>query len=287
MSVKYFSCPDGSTIEIKQCYKECRMKERCMCLPALKAVGNQRKWTGKPSVTQLLKGTRESYLQIINDTTIDPFKQIASMIGTNSHSLMENNSPNGWLSEVRLEDDITSGQFDAVDLKNKTLWDFKFFGAYKIAMVLGHRPRWIADGVYQRGANKGKTKWVQKFEEGGVKDTLEIAIQLSYYRKLLKEHGVDIDKIKVQICLRGGLDKTAKSYGLDKQAYVIDIFPLSEHLVSRYMQAKYNALMKALQTNTMPDICKPKDRWSNDRKCKEYCNVNMFCPHYIENYKDN
>lgn len=281
MPAKFFKCPDGQKIEIEQCYKKCRMAERCMLLPVLKAVGKTRPWHRKPSVTQLLKDTRQTYLEIVNDYAIDPQKGIASMIGTNSHSLMENNVPNGFLSEVRLEDDITSGQFDAYDMKNKTLIDFKFFGAYRIAMALGKRPKWVSKGTYSRGVNKGKPKWVQEFVDGGIRDVLEISKQLSYYKVLMKAHGLEVKDIKVQMLIRGGLDKTAKSYGLDRMSYVIRLNGISERWIRIYMKAKYDKLMKALETKKLPPVC--KDRW-NDLKCKEYCSVNEFCPYYKERY---
>lgn len=281
MPAKYFRCPDGEKIEIKDCYKDCRMCERCMVLPVLKSVGKTRPWYGKPSVTQLLKDTRQTYLEIKNDYAIDPQKSIASMIGTNSHSLMEGNVPNGFLSEVRLEDDITSGQFDAYDMKNKTLIDFKFFGAYRIAMALGKRARWVNKGVYVRGAKKGQPKWEQVYQDGGVRDVLEISKQLSYYKYLMKQHGLEVNEIKVQMLIRGGLDKTAKSYGLDRMSYVIRLNGISERWIRLYMKAKYDRLMKALETDELPPLC--KDRW-NDLRCKDYCSVNEFCPYYQEKY---
>ena len=281
MPATHFKCPDGEKIPIEQCYKNCRMCERCMVLPVLKSVGKTRAWYGKPSVTQLIKDTRQTYLEIKHDYAIDPQKSIASMIGTNSHSLMEGNVPNGYLSEVRFEDDITSGQIDAYDVKNKTLIDFKFFGAYRIAMALGHRKRWVNDGYYVRGANKGKPKWKEVYEPNRVRDVLEISKQLSYYRYLMREHGLEVKDIKVQMLIRGGLDKTAKSYGLDRMSYVIRINGISDKWIRIYMKAKYDRLMKALETNEMPPVC--KDRW-NDLRCKDYCSVNEFCPYYQEKY---
>lgn len=260
-----------------------------MALPAIYSVSHQRKWTGKPSVTQLIKPTLPAYLEIVNDFTIEPMKQIASMIGTQSHSLMEGNVPNGWLSEVRLEDDITSGQFDAYDCKTQTLWDYKFFGAFRVARALGHKSRWVNKGVYVRGAKKGQPKWEEVFEPGGVRDVLEIAIQLSYYKILLEKHNLPVKDIKVQMFLRGGLDTTAKRYGCTQQAYIVPIHPLSEHWVRPFMKAKYNALMKALETNELPSVCSKRDRWDSsksypDRRCKDWCSVNEFCPYYQEKY---
>lgn len=289
MPAKYFKCSDGNTCEISKCLKQCRLNQRCMALPALTAVSHQRKWTGKPSVTQLIKPTRPAYLEIVNDFTIEPMNQIASMIGTQSHSLMEGNVPNGWLSEVRLEDDITSGQFDAYDCSSQTLWDYKFFGAFRVARALGHRSRWVNKGVYVRGAKKGQPKWEEVFEAGGVRDVLEIAIQLSYYKILLEKHNLPVKDIKVQMFLRGGLDATAKRYGCTQQAYIVPIHPISQRWVRTYMKAKYDALMEALGTNKLPPVCSKRDRWDSsksypDRKCRDWCSVNVFCPYYQEKY---
>ena len=278
---KYFKCPDGEKCEMKECFKKCRMKERCMLLPVLKAVGKTREWRGKPSVTQLLKDTRQTYLEITNDYSIDPDKSIASMIGTNSHSLMENNVPNNFLSEVRLEDEITSGQFDAYDMETKTLIDFKFFGAYRIAKALGKQMKWQMNGYYQRGINKGKPKWQQVMVDGGVRDVMEISKQLSYYKYLMKLMGLKVKNIMVQMLVRGGLDKTAKSYGLTKMSYPIRLNGVSEHWIRVYMKAKYNRLMYALKHKELPPLC--KNRW-NDLRCKDYCGVNEFCPYYQEKY---
>ena len=288
MPAKWFTCPNGNQVEIKECLKGCPNGERCMVVPGLKAVGKTRAFYGLPSVTQLLQPTLSAYLAIKYDYAINPMNAIASMIGTQSHSLMENNSPNGWLSEVRLADDICSGQFDAVDLRNKTLIDFKFFGAYRVAGALGYRGRWQKVGQYVKGKNKGQDKWQMVYEPGGVRDILEIAIQLSYYRKLLADHGIDVDKIKVQMFVRGGLDKVAQSYGLTRMSYVIPIFPLPIRHVRKFMQIKHDRLMNALESGICPPVCSESERWSSksrpDYKCHNYCNSNINCPYYQEHY---
>lgn len=280
MPAKFFKCPDGQQIKMKDCFKECRMKDRCMLLPVLYAVGKTRRWYGKPSVTQLIKDTRQTYLEIMNDYAINPLNSIASMIGTNSHSLMEGNCPNNYLSEVRFEDDLTSGQIDAYDCKNKTLIDFKFFGAYRIMRALGKQLKWKAN-VWSRGSKKGQTKWEQVAVDGATRDVLEISKQLSYYKVLMAKSGLKVKDIWVQLLIRGGLDKTAKSYGLDRVSYPIKINGISKHWITIYMQAKWHMLKTALDTKTLPPIC--KSRW-NDLKCKEYCSVNEFCSYYQEKY---
>jgi hypothetical protein len=265
-----------------ECFKKCRMKERCMLLPVLKAVGKTRAWYGKPSVTQLLKDTRQTYLEITNDYTIDPNNAIASMIGTNSHSLMEGNRPNNYLSEVRLANKYTSGQFDAYDMETKTLIDFKFFGAYRVAKALGKKLVWKANGVWQRGIHKGKTKFEQVAIDGAPRDVLEISEQLSYYKVLMESKGLKVKNIMVQMLVRGGLDKTARGYGLTRMSYPIKLNGISKHWIKIFMKAKYDKLMNALKTKTLPPVC--KKRW-NDLKCKQYCGVNEFCPYYKEKYQ--
>ena len=289
MPATKFICPDGNECNISNCLEECRMSERCMVLPALKAAGRPHFSNGKFSVTTLIKPTIQVYLENKYDYAINPLNTVASMIGTSSHSLMENNKCVGWLSEDRFDSDIASGSPDAVDLKNGILWDFKFFNSYRVATLLGYRPKWKKTGVYQRGINKGKDKWVQVFEAGGIRDIMDIAKQLSYYKVLLEEHNIKINKINASVFIRSGLDKTAKSYGLTKVNYTVPIFPIHTSLIKKYFQMKYDRLKYALDNDIMPKHCSKKDRWDNsksypDRKCKNYCSVNKFCPYYIDKH---
>jgi hypothetical protein len=120
-------------------------------------------------------------------------------------------------------------------------------------------------------------------------DVLEIAIQLSYYKILMEKHNLPVDKIYVQMFLRGGLDRAARSYGLTQQAYRIPIFPLSKQWVEAYMKEKHRLLLDALDKQEMPKVCSKKERWDTsksypDRKCQDWCSVNSFCPYYIEKY---
>lgn len=260
-----------------------------MSLPALTSAANAtRHWFGKPSVTQLIKPTRQTYLEIVNDYAIDPMGGIAAMIGTNSHKAFEESQPNGWLAEVRLEDDITSGQFDAYDCKNQILWDWKFFGAFRIARALGYTPRWNKR-IVTRGKDKGKEKWEQVFEPGGVRDIREIAIQLNYYRYLMEQHGIHVKAINVNMFVRGGVDATAKKYGITQPGYIVPINFVSLKWVRMYMKAKYDRLMEAIEKQEIPPVCSKRDRWDTsksypDRKCRDWCDVHEFCPYWQENY---
>lgn len=285
-----FKCPNSDKeVAFDGCVHFPVCGSRCLALPAIQSVINSiRPWKGKPSVTQLLKPTRQVYLEITKDYYIDPMGSIAAMIGTNSHKAFEDNVPNGWLSEVRLEDDITSGQFDAYDCTTGTLWDWKFFGAFRIAKALGLRSRW-EQYTFKRGKKKGETEWRQVYEMGGVRDVREIAIQLNYYRYLMENHGLHVNSIKVNMFVRGGIDATAKKYGITQAGYVVPINFISLSWVRRYMTMKYDALMRALDTDIVPPVCSKRDRWDTsksypDRKCRDYCSVNKYCDYYIENY---
>jgi len=254
-----------------------------MALPGLLAVTRSRQFYGKPSVTQLLQPTRQAYLLITTDQTINPDKSLSSMIGTNSHSLMERNMPNGWVSEVRFEDDICSGQIDAYDSISKTLVDFKFYGAYVLAKKIGHKPTYGATGEYYvRGPKKGQAKWGATWEPSEP-DILEPQRQLSYYRVLLENHGFQVNKLKLQMFLRGGLDATARSYGLTRFSNPIDLPIIPKEEIRAYMKEKHDSLMYALDNQEMPPVC--EDRWSNDMKCTTYCGCNISCPYYLEKHK--
>lgn len=210
------------------------------------------------------------------------------MIGTNSHKAFEEAQPKGWLAEVRLEDDITSGQFDAYDCKNQILWDWKFFGAFRISKALGFKAKWQRR-IVTRGKDKGKEKWEQVFEPGGVRDIREIAIQLNYYRYLMENHGIHVKAINVNMFVRGGVDATAKKYGIKQPGYIVPINFISLKWVRAYMKAKYDRLMEALEKQEIPPVCSKRDRWDNskyypDRKCRDWCDVHEFCPYWQEHY---
>ena len=257
-----FVCPNGEHKRFEECMGDC--PSRCMALPALKSAATQRNWTGKPSVTQLLKPTRQTFLEITKEYYISPMNGIAAMIGTNSHKAFEDNVPNNWMAEVRLENDIVSGQFDAYDCKNGILWDWKFFGAYRIARAIGMTSKW-QKRVIKRGKDKGKEKWEQVFVSGGVRDVMDIAKQLSYYKVLMEDNGLTVNAINVNMFVRGGIDATAKKYGITQAGYIVPIHPISRHWVERYFQHKHRLLMEALENNVLPPVCSKKDRWDSSK----------------------
>ncbi len=60
-----------------------------MSLQTLRNISDQRKWTGKPSTTQLLKGTREVYLELTQQYHISPKDSVFMLFGTEVHGGLE------------------------------------------------------------------------------------------------------------------------------------------------------------------------------------------------------
>ena len=84
-----------------------------MFLPTLRAVAAalDRKLP-KATVTELLCGTRETYLKQTTEYAVNPQQQLYALHGTAVHTINEAHTEGNMLSEERLADEITSGQFD-------------------------------------------------------------------------------------------------------------------------------------------------------------------------------
>ena len=256
-----------------------------MSLPALlSAEKSTHHWFGRPSVTTLLKPTRMTYLEMTTDYYIDPLGGIAAMIGTVSHKAFEDHSPDGWMAEHRMTDDITSGCFDAYDKTTHTLWDWKFFRARRIAMALGMQRSFTMRTV-TRGKYKGEHRPKEVWSPGGVRQVMDIAKQLNYYRYMMENEGLPVESIKVNMFLRSSVDAEAKAMGLTKPAYIVPINFISKHWIRRFFKAKYDRLMHALESKELPPPCKKSERWSNgktypNRRCADWCSVNENCEFY-------
>ena len=112
MPATKFICPNGEKVDIEECLRKCNQGRRCMFLPTLRAIAKSldRK-IRQPSVTELIAGVRETYLKKVTEYAVDPFSVLYSLQGQAIHTIHEKNAE-GILSEVRLEDGITSGRLD-------------------------------------------------------------------------------------------------------------------------------------------------------------------------------
>jgi hypothetical protein len=293
--------------------EDCRLKDslplgRCKADPYLSRLARPRKWTGHPSTTQLLKGTREAWLEITKDYYINPDDMAYAFAGTFSHAVLERfASSEGNLLEERLRDDICSGQFDFYSGKSGVLYDYKTWGSYKVQQALGIKQsfKWIPkkkDGkiMYTKGEN-GKSKvafWDKKpslvydCEVTRTFGVLDTSIQLSDYRDKIRRilpEGYEVKKMGIQvICRESGLS-VQRERGITEKAPLIPLNGISSVWVQRYMGRKRDLLLEALDKGYMSP-CRRSSRWYPKEphkptfkealtclKCSKYCNVKPFC----------
>lgn len=281
MPAKWFMCPDGEQIEISKCLKSCRLcyelpAGRCLSVRTLRLIAEQRIWNGTPSTTQLLKGTREAYLEIVEDYTIDPQQALFRVHGTKAHALLDQFTGDNELGEIRLTDDRCSGQFDFYD--DGVLYDSKTWGSYKIMKALGMYQVEIDTGiVYKTGSKKGLPKIKKEWRDDGRKDRLDTAIQMNDYRMKLESAGFPVHTMIIEALCRDGNSYIAKSRGIEQNGFLIPINRISDRWISRYINAKAKALKTALETGEVPPLCRPRETWKNRTKCEKYCNVSEKC----------
>ena len=289
-----FICPDGHKIKFEDCFRECRLKDclpcgRCKALPFLRKVSRQREWTGEPSTTQLIRGTRESWLKITKEYYINPDDNAFMILGTNSHAILEKFGQGDHLTEERLRDEICSGAFDFYDGETQTLYDYKTWGSYKVMQALGIRaievPETDESGqviLKKSGKNKGEPKTKKVFVSGDsasrINALLETSIQLSDYREKLLEilpRGYSVKSMAVQVISRDSGLMVSTMRGIEEKAPLIPINGISSHWIKKYLKRKKEMLLDALKNGYAPK-CRARETW-NGRKCNGYCEVSEIC----------
>lgn len=283
MPATQFICPNGDRLKIEECLKQCKQGQRCMFLPTLRAIAKSldRK-IRQPSVTELIVGVRETYLKKVTEYAVEPFGVLYSLQGQAIHSIHEKNAE-GILSEVRLEDGITSGRLDLygnlLDEGDGILGDLKVTNSYKLMRALGIYKVDVETGeIYKTGLKKGQMKTRKEFRYDGVRDTLDWTIQLNYYRKLLEKEGYPVKRMVIQTLCRDSNLKTAAERGITEKSYLIEINRISDCWLTKYFTKKLEMLQNAIETKQLPPICNVRERW-NDRKCLEYCAARENCPY--------
>ena len=286
MPATKFICPNGQQIKISECLKSCPNLQRCMFLPTLRAVANSldRK-ISEPTVTELIAGVRETFLKKTSEYAVDPSSVLYALQGQAIHSINECHSHGEILSEERLKDEITSGQFDLfgkiIDSDDGVLGDLKVTSSYKLMKALGIYKVDVPTGdFFKTGAKKGQPKTRKEFRYDGVKDVLEWAIQLNYYRMLLEKQGFKVSKMFIQAICRDSNLRIALERGIDKSVYIIPIHKISDCWLKKYFNHKAKVLRKALEKNFLSPLCSHRERWSN-RKCLDYCAAREHCPYSL------
>lgn len=273
-----FECPDGEKIRIEKCLESCRMAGRCVAKPTLMLMSKRRPWKGKISATQGLNGTRMEYLKITHDFSEKPTDRAFALLGTFHHLKMQGVSVPESLSEEWLEDEAGTGMFDFYDAEEKTLYDFKTCGCFKINRALGKvKQEEIDPGAepYKSGPRKGlprtRTVWSM-----GEPDTFEWQMQLSRYAWMIRDAGFEVKEAIIQATARDFNSQSARQYGLDRQIYLIQVDILSRESVMSYYEVKQTALLSALSEKVMPPPCGARETWDG-RRCAGYCSVWQYC----------
>ena len=260
MPAKYFICPNKEQIEIDHCLEQCLSeKGRCLSLPTLYSIGEQREWTGTPSTTQLIKGTRQAYLEITESYAINPKDMAFTLLGTRHHQRLEVIAKKlKMIAEKKLTGAVT-GIIDLLEpdeLNNGyfKLTDYKTWGSYAVAKALG-----------------------LKGNKNGDPDMLETELQQNHYRLKLEALGFPISRMQIQATVRDGGTFSARNNGIEDKILVIPIKFMDNNYIQDYFDTKRQNLLQALEDNSLPSMCGWEERWGN-RKCLGFCDVVRFCP---------
>lgn len=266
----HFICPNRTKTSIKQCLEKCPFDERCAPLSFLKMCADERIWNGKPSVTQLLRGTREAYLKIEKDYAENPQDQVFKIIGSKGHLSLEKY---GLDPEHPLEFEGITGIPDEIENEGDeyTMIDYKTSGSYKVAQVIGM----IA---VETGEVGPRGKAIKRYEiDSSSVNWGDWQLQFNMYRIMIEAKiGITIKKIKAFLPVRDGNTSIAKSRGIDKNFYYVEVPFLEVDDVLKYFRKKRDALLEHLKIGTLPPPCTPEEAW-NGNKCKGYCSVVEHC----------
>lgn len=286
-----YKCPDGGIIKIEDCLKQCRLVGkmnpvtgmpyvpcgRCLSAPTLRKIAEQREWTGKPSTTQCLRGTREAYLMLTHNYAIEPKSMMFALLGTQTHANLEHGMDDGDLGEQRLDDGVSTGAFDFYSPENGgTLFDYKTYGSYVAAKTMGMGTQKVLVGHYKNG----KPRYRTVITYGNAKHMFDLAVQMNDYRmKIESILHKPVANMVCEIIVRDGNTYMATSRGVTENAYLVPVGKISDCWMKRYMEKKAGDLIKALETKTLPPPCKTRECWGGN-KCEKFCAVNKFCDAY-------
>lgn len=277
-----YYCPDGKTIKIDECLTKCRLDQRCLSKPTLKKISEQREWTGIPSTTQLLNGTRYTMLIITKKYYIKPQSMAYALLGTKFHQSLENHENFPCMEQGFIAGNMT-GKLDYYELEDKTLIDYKTWGSYKVKKALGLVSKKIIDpsgARYKRsgkGYKAGDKKKITIWEKDETQiDCWEAEYQLNRYRIWLENENNEVEKMFVEVTVRDGGIQAAVNNGITEKMYLIPIKRIDNEYILNYFNNKIKALRNALATGKAPR-CSDKECWNGIRCSEEYCPVIRFC----------
>ena len=286
--LKFFVCSYGR-IPVEDCLRKCPGGDRCLSLPTLIQISWQRPWEGKPSITQLLNGTRMAYLEIIKDYAVKPDDMAFALLGTRHHFRLDKIAKKiDALSEEKLEDEETKGTLDLLvpdettDEEKYLLYDYKTSGSFKVAKALGLTAIKVPSPteVYEKSGSWGKAgtpKMLTIWDQNPAHvDMWDWELQLNAYRLKVEKIGFSISKMFIQVTARDGGTFIAENRGVMKNIYLIPVKRLDDEKVGAYFVTKASNLLNALNRKELPPPCNDQENWEGNR-CKSYCNVWEWC----------
>ena len=292
--LEFFTCPDEQTTKVKDCISKCRMDARCLTMPTLTLLAEEREWNGIPSTTQLINGTQMEFLKLTMPYTIDPDKRAFMLAGTKHHVLLkEAASILNLPAEIPLS--IDRDVFDLLEPEDGSwaLTDYKNWGSYRVAKALGlieiGRQPDPSGAIYKvngKYGEAGEPKTIPMFRRiPDMADLFGEELQLNRYRIMLEELGLKVSKMQLQVTVRDGGLAVAISRGITRNLYLIPIKELNDTSIISYFDAKGAKLLQALADGECLDYCDDRECWEG-RRCKGYCEVSIYCPKGILTQED-
>ncbi len=276
---EWFICPDKEVIELNACINGCRMDMRCMSVPSLLGVSNDRPWSDRVSPSMAGIGNRAIYLDKVTPYAFNPRESVFMLYGTKHHAVKEDAAKelNAFLEEV-VEDELGSGICDYFD---GSIYDYKFVGSYS----LGKRAHFavVPSGeLYKRTGKWGKEgdpKMKKVLKGFKIEPDDPWALQINAYRLKWETSGFPVEDMFVEVTLRdGGL--AAANRGFDRKVYVLRIPKIPDEQIRKYYSAKLEVLRRAFgDPYVCPPICTDEERWHDGipKKCFSYCDVWDTC----------
>jgi hypothetical protein len=254
-------------------------------------VSRERIWTGKPSTTQCINGTRYEFLKLTRDFTIDPKDRAFALLGSRHHerlAVIAQKTEALAEEQVGLDEDV-SAILDLLTPDDKTsteyyvLWDYKTSGSFKVAKALGLVGQKVPDPsgeVYKSSGKWGKageckTVLVYRRDPAAI-DMHDWELQLNKYRLDVEHIGFPVSRMCIQITVRDGGTYIAKNRGITENIYLIPVRQLPDNEVTDYFQAKASALVHAMNSMELPPPCSKEECWDFAR-CARFCEVWQYC----------
>lgn len=270
------------------------MGERCATRSYLHLVSRERKWTGKPSTTQLIRGTLEAFLLLTKDYSVSPDSRAFMLHGTKGHAILEGSEDDLSFLEQAFSGETVNetGMADVIEIEDglSVLADYKTSGSYKVAKALGFKVvEKESPEIYKSGKRAGQHKTIKELiRSPEYEDRWEWELQLNKYRIEWEKipGNKKIDKLKIQCVARDGSTFIARSRGIFRNVYYFMIRIMPDNEVLEYFRIKREALLRAMKTNTTPKICDKKENWDG-LKCARFCAVAEFCSYgkYLKSQK--